>query len=137
VTGVTEKERQKRNMKPDHAARWMQQIHCVRLFHQLIYDADFQNIENVIVDDAFRVYLIDCSRAFRIQEDLLAPDDLQCFSRRVLEKLNAFDRQTLEERLGRWLNGMQIEALLARRDRIDAIVKMRVAKNGSGQVLFY
>jgi hypothetical protein len=134
---VTEKERQKQKRKPAHAPHWMQQIHCVRLLHQLTYNTDFQNIENVLVDATFRVYLIDSSRAFRIQKDLLAPDDLQLFSRRALESLARLDRATLEERLGRWLDGMQIDALLARRDRIDTLVKVRLLKNGPGQVLFY
>jgi len=134
---LTEKERQKRGLKPDHAARWMQQIYCVRLFHQLTYNTDFQNVENVLVDPAFRVYLIDSSRAFRIQKELLAPDDLQCFSRRVLEELAALDGAGLEQHLGRWLDGLQIDGLLARRDLIEALVKVRLAANGPGQVLFY
>jgi hypothetical protein len=134
---MTEKERGDRNVKPDNPPRWIQQIHCVRLFHQLIHDNDFQNIENVIVDSNFRVYLIDSSRAFRIQKELLAPNDLQCFSRRVLERLAALDRETLKEHLGRWLDGLQIDGLLARRDLIDGIVQARLAKNGPGSVLFY
>jgi len=134
---MTEKERQKEGLKPDHAPRWAQQIHCVRLFHQLTYNTDFRNVENVLVDPTFRVYLIDSSRAFRIQKDLLAPDDLQCFSRRVLDRLRQLDRPTLEDHLGRWLDGPQIEALLARRDRILVVVEQRVADLGQGKVLFY
>jgi len=134
---VTEKERQRRGMAPDHLPRWNNQMHCVRLFHQLIYNTDFQNIENILVDPAFRVYVIDSSRAFRIQQDLLAPDDLVCFSRGILERLRRLDRETLEERLGRWLDGRQLEALLARRDRIQAVVDARIAEGGPGKVLFH
>jgi len=134
---MTEKERLEKALNPVHPPRWAQQIHCIRLFHQLTYNTDFRNVENVLLDSSFRVYLIDSSRAFRIQKDLLAPDDLQCFSRRVLDRLRQLDRPTLEEHLGRWLDGLQIEALLARRDRILAIVDQRVARHGQGQVLFY
>lgn len=134
---ITEDDRAKRRLEPPHLPRWNNQLHNVRLFHQLVRNTDFQNVRNVLVDPAFKVYAIDNSRAFRIQKELLAPDDLQCFSRSVLERLRALDAPTLEQRLGPWLEKMQIEGLLARRDAILAIVDQRVKAKGEGVVLFY
>jgi hypothetical protein len=95
------------------------------LLHQLTSNADFQNIHNVIFDPGLRVYAVDNSRAFRIESELRAPNDLQCFSRRCLARLRALDRGLIEEKLGRWLVKMQIDGLLARRDAIIALAEMR------------
>jgi hypothetical protein len=134
---MTEDERKKRRREPPHLPRWNNQLHCVRLFHQLVYNTDFRNIRNVLADARFRVYAIDNSRAFRIQTDLLAPEDLQCFSRTVLEKLRALDLPALEGKLGPWVGKMQLESLLARRDLILEIVEKRIEQKGEGAVLFY
>jgi hypothetical protein len=134
---MTEDDREKRKLTPPHLPRWNNQLHNVRLLNQLTYNTDFQNIRNVVVDPAFKVHAIDYSRAFRIQTDLIAPDDLQCFSRTVLEKLRALDRPLLEEKLGPWLDKMQIDGLLARRDVILGLVDKRIKAKGEGVVLFY
>ena len=134
---VTEDERRRRNLQPPHVVHWNNQLHNVRLLHQLEYNTDFQNVRNVLIDPAFRVYAIDNSRAFRIQRTLLAPNDLVCFSRTVLERLRALDLPSLQQHLGPWLDKTQLEGLLARRDAILAIVERRVKEKGEGAVLFY
>jgi hypothetical protein len=118
------------------AAAWNAQMHKVRLLHQLTYNTDHRNVRNVLLDPTFRVYAVDSSRAFRIQEDLLAPEDLVSFSRGVLEKLAALDRPLLEARLGSWLDRRQIDGLLARRDRILALAKVRISEMGEEAVLY-
>jgi hypothetical protein len=134
---MTEDDRAKRKLEPPHLPRWNNQLHNVRLLHQLTYNTDFQNIRNVLIDPTFRVYAIDSSRAFRIQTQLMVPDDLQCFSRSVLEKLRALDLPLLEEKLGPWMDKLQLEGLLARRDAILALVEKRIKQKGEGVVLFY
>jgi hypothetical protein len=134
---LTEDDRRQKKLEPPHLPRWNNQLHNVRLFRQVVYDTDFQNIRNVLIDPAFRVYAIDNSRGFRIQKTLLAPDDLLCFSRSVLERLKALDEPLLQQHLGAWLEKMQIQGLLGRRDAILAIVEKRITEKGEGVVLFY
>jgi hypothetical protein len=137
VEGVrTEADRRARGDEAPDAEAWNAQMHKIRLLHQLTYDTDHQNIRNVLVGPDFRLYAIDFSRAFRIQTELLEPGDLVRFSRRVLERLAALDRPTLEARLGRWLEKLQIDGLLARRDLILALVKERIAEKGEAAVLY-
>jgi len=133
---MTEDDRKKRGLEAPDAAAWNAQMHKVRLLHQLTYNTDHRNVRNVLSDAAFRVYAIDSSRAFRIQADLLEPGDLVCFSRAVMGTLAALDRPTLEARLRPWLDGRQIDGLLARRDRILALVKERIAETGEEAVLY-
>jgi hypothetical protein len=133
---MTEDERKRKGLEAPDAAAWNAQMHKVRLLHQLTYNTDYRNVRNVLIDPKFRVYAVDSSRAFRIQEELLTPEDLVGFSRAVLERLRALDRPTLEARLGEWLEGRQIDGLLARRDRILALVKERIAEKGEAAVLY-
>jgi hypothetical protein len=136
---MTEDERKERKLEPPTARdriSFNYEMYKVRVFHQLTYNADFRNVRNVLVDPDLRLFAIDNSRAFRIQPDLLAPDDLVCFSRVCLARLRGLTRELLEEKLGRWLDGMQIDALLARRDKILALVEKRVEDEGQGSVLY-
>jgi hypothetical protein len=133
---MTEDERRKKGLAAPDVEAWNAQMHRVRLFHQLTCNTDYRNPANVLADGAFRVYAVDSSRAFRIRTDLLEPKDLVRFSRATLEKLTVLDRAALESRLGRWLEKGQIEGLLARRDRILALVKQRVAEKGEDAVLY-
>lgn len=133
---MTENDRKQKGLEAPSAAAWNAQMHRVRLLHQLTYNTDHRNVRNVLLDTTFRVYAVDSSRAFRIQTDLLTPEDLVRFSRAVLERLARLDRPTLEARLGPWLEKRQIDGLLARRDRILALVKERIGEKGEEAALY-
>ncbi len=111
-------------------------MYGVRLLHQLTFNLDAQNIRNVLSDPTFRVYAVDFSRAFAIYDDLRAEKELVRFSRQALERLRALDRPTLDAKLGRWLNGRQIAAMLKRRDKILALAERLVVENGESRVLY-
>ena len=140
VEGVMgENDRQDRQIEPKgprDRIRWHNQVHCVRLFHQLTYNTDHTNARNVLVAPDFQMWVIDASRAFRIQQELLAPDDLECFSRAALERLKALDRPLIEETMGELLDRRQVDGLLARRDKILTLVRVLLIKKGPGKVLF-
>ena len=133
---MTDDERRQKGLEAADAAEWNARMHRVRLLHQLTYNTDYRNVRNVLIDPSFRLYAVDSSRAFRIQTDLMSPEDLVCFSRATLERLAALDRPTLEARLGSWLVKRQIEGLLARREKILALVRQRVAERGEDTVLY-
>lgn len=133
---MTQLERKQKGLEPPDLDLWNQQMHKVRLLHQLTYNTDHQNIRNVLLDPSFRVYAVDSSRAFHVQVELLQPGDLVRFSRRVVARMEALDKATLKEHLGPWLGGMQIDGLIARRNKILAIIKQRVAEKGEAEVFF-
>jgi hypothetical protein len=108
----------------------------VRLLHQLTFNTDSQNLRNVLFDPTFRVYAVDFSRAFANYADLRSEKELVRFSREALERLRALDRPTLDQKLGRWLNGRQIAALLKRRDKILARAERLAAERGEAAVLY-
>jgi hypothetical protein len=132
----TEGDRKQEKLAPPDLKAWNEQIYKVRLLHQLTYNTDYRNINNVLFDPSFRVYAVDFSRAFVYYGDLRSEEDLVRFSRSLLEALKALDRPTLDAKLGRWLNGPQIEGLLKRRDKILALAERRVRERGEAAVLY-
>jgi hypothetical protein len=133
---MTEADRKQRKIVPPDPLAWNAQMYKVRLLHQLTYDTDARNIRNVLIDPAFRVYVIDFSRSFTGYEDLPSEKELVRFPRSTLEAMKSLDRPTLDARLGRWLRRPQIEALLKRRDKVLALVARRVAESGEAAVLY-
>jgi hypothetical protein len=133
---MTEADRKERRITPPDPESWNRQMWGVRLLHQLTFNTDAKNIRNVLSDPTFRIYAVDFSRAFAIYDDLRAPNELERFSRDVLEKMRALDRPTLDARLRPWLNGRQIAAMLKRRDKIVALADRLVAEKGETAVLF-
>ena len=75
-------------------------------------------------------------RAFAPYSDLRSEKELERFPRAALERLRALDRALLFEKLGRWLNGRQIDTMLKRRDKILAIAERLVAEQGEEKVLY-
>jgi hypothetical protein len=133
---MTEADRKQKKVTPPDLKAWNEQMHKVRLLHQLTDNTDARNIRNVLSDASFRVYAVDSSRAFTVYGDLRSEKDLVRFSRAALEALRALDRPTLDAKLGRWLSGTQIVGLLKRRDAILALAAKRVQEQGEAAVLY-
>ncbi len=134
---MTEWERLKvRQIKPPDPERWNEQMYTIRLFLQLVYDLDYQNISNLLVDPDFKIYKIDSSRAFRNEGKLTHAGELIRFSRSVLDALRRLTPEMAKSRLGAWLTPGQIEGLMARREAILTLAQRRVAEQGEGVVLF-
>lgn len=133
---ITEGARRRQGVEPPEPNEWSKQIFNARLFHQLIYDADYENLSNLLVDKDFHLWVIDNSRAFRTQRQLLNTDYLRRFSRRLLVELRKLTPELLEGRLGAWLTEGQREGLLARRDLIVAHADRLIAERGEAGVLF-
>lgn len=114
-----------------------QQKAIMNLFDALICNTD-RNLGNYLVDDAdWRLYLIDHSRAFRVESEL--PDgfaeSLIRVPRTLYERLEQLNELSLTALLGEVLGAAQIESLLERRDRILRKLDRDRAKMGD-EVVF-
>lgn len=118
---MEEGERLKRKISPKDSETWNEQMQLVRVFDQLIYNVD-RNLGNLVIDNNWRVWAIDHTRAFRTLHALKAPKNITRYDRRVLERLRALDAPSLKRALGDFLTPFEIEALLARRDAIVALL---------------
>ena len=134
---MDEKERLRREEKPPvpERDRWNRQIFIVRVFDQLIANKD-RNYGNIIITRSWDIWIIDHTRAFRPYKELLDPDDLAKCDRALLEGIRRLDKKTLVERLGTYLTNMEIQGLLARRDRVVKFFDDKAAREGEEAVLF-
>jgi hypothetical protein len=121
---------------PPDPQSWNDQMFIIRLFMQLTWDTDYNNISNLLIDGDWHIWKIDSSRAFRTDRELRREGTLTRFSRKVLASLEALTRERLDERLGPWLDGKQLDALWARRVRIIELAAERVAGRGEAAVLY-
>lgn len=119
---MDEATRLKKKLRAPDTRAWNQQMYVVRVFDQLIYNVD-RNLQNLLITNDWRVWMIDHTRAFRLHGTLRAPGDLQGCDRALLARLESLDKPTLQGELSQWLEGGAIDALLARRDAIVEIFK--------------
>jgi len=132
---MMERERYKKKISPPNPMAWNGEMYAVRVFHQLIYDTD-PNLTNLLITKDWRIWMIDFSRAFRVTKVLNKPKELVKIDRRLLANLRTLTRQTLQQKLGRWLTEPEIDGVLARRDLIVALFDEAVLKKGEAAVLY-
>jgi hypothetical protein len=106
---------------------WGASIARMKMFDDLIGNSD-RNKGNMLIDEAWHLYLIDHSRAFA--RDRKLPAELQNIDRALWERMRALDEATLSGTLGRWIDRMQIRAVLERRNRMQKEIDKLVAKFG-------
>lgn len=114
---MDEEERFKSRREPPDTTDWNEQMGIVRVFDQLIYNLD-RNLGNILITKDWQIWMIDHGRAFRSHKTLLNEANIPRCDRRLLERLRALDRATLDRELGNYVGRPEIEALLARRDLI-------------------
>ena len=132
---MDEAQRHQQKLEPPDSDAWNKQMYRVRVFDQLIYDTD-ANLTNVLIGEDWKVYRIDFTRAFRTFKTLQRPEDLQQCDRQLLEKLKALDRNQLATATKKYLTKGEIDAVMARRDKIVERFQKLIAEKGEGQVLY-
>jgi len=119
---------------PDPDA-WNNQMYKIRVFDQLVYDAD-PNLTNLLISEDFKIWRVDFSRAFRLYKDLQSTNDLTHCDRQLFEKLKALNGDELTAKTKHYLNKEEIKALMARRDKIVEHFNQLIAQNGEKEVLY-
>jgi len=132
---MDEEARHKNNVEPPDKDAWNQQMYIVRVFDQLIYNTD-RNLGNMLIDKSWNIWMIDHTRAFRLQTKLENPKNLVTCERRLLAGLRKLDEDTLMEQLRPYLTKSEVKALLARRDLIVKFFDQAVAEKGESAILY-
>jgi hypothetical protein len=117
----------KKATAPDENA-WNGELSVMRVFDQLIFNTD-RNMQNILIDKQWHIWMIDHSRAFRANHDLLNTKALGMCDRDLLAKMKTLDQATLEKELLPFVTRDEIKGLLARR---DVIVKFFEQKGEKG-----
>ncbi len=134
---MMEVERVKNNKQPPDLDTWNKEMYVLRVFNQLIYNVD-DNLTNVLISPDWHIWMIDFTRSFRSQKNILNVKNLVQCDKKLLENLRKLSPQDVEEKLVRakYVNKMEADALLARRDKIVKFFDDEVAKKGAAAVLF-
>jgi hypothetical protein len=132
---MDEVERHKQNLTPPDPDAWNHQMYRVRVFDQLVYDND-PNLTNVLIGENWKIWRVDFSRAFRLKKDLRDPKDVEHCDRQLLEKLKALDGNELAAKTKGYLNKDEVKAVMARRDKIVALLQKLISEKGEKEVLY-
>ena len=114
---------------------WSQQIIRMKMFDQLVANID-RNQGNLIYDADWHLFLIDHSRAFIEKKDLKGIASLGRVDRTLWDKMKALTFEDLQSKLGEWVSKKEIEALLARRDRMQQEIAKMISARGEASVFF-
>ncbi len=132
---MDESERLKKKVQPPNPTDWNHQMYRMRVFTALTRDTD-RNLTNVLITPDWKVMMIDFSRAFRLQAELMYGSDLARMDRRLMAKLEALDRDQVKKAVGHWLLGGELDAMMKRRDLLVAHFKKLIAELGEEKVLY-
>lgn len=132
---MDEGERLKKKVQPPNSMEWNYQMYRMRVFAALVRDTD-RNLGNVLITPEWKIYMIDFTRAFRLQPELQSTKDLNRLDRALLPRLEALERQTVKKAVGDWLTTGEIDAVIKRRDLLVAHYKKLIAEVGEDKVLY-
>jgi hypothetical protein len=130
-----EQGRRKSGEEPPDRIAWSQQVQTSRVFTELVYDTD-RNMGNQLVDDQWRLWMVDFTRAFRRHDFLKAPNTLAQCSRTLRDRLQALTKGEVTTALGEYLRPAEIDALMRRRDLILERFEKLAAARGEETVYF-
>lgn len=131
---MTEGERIQRRLQPPDHARWRRQHRIMEFFDGLIYNAD-RNTGNSLIDAQWNLWLIDHTRTFQRPRGRNEFPLVQQVPRPLWEKFLALEDDSVRARLGPYLEGLQLDALLRRRDDLRTHVEELIRRRGEGAVL--
>lgn len=132
---MDEADRVKQKIPVPDADNWNKQMYKVRVLDQLVYDID-DNLTNVLIGEDWKIYRIDFTRAFRSYKDLRSTNDLVQCDKQLLGKLKALDGNELATRTKGYLSKQEVQAVMARRDKIVDHFQKLVAEKGENEVLY-
>jgi hypothetical protein len=132
---MDEEDRVAKKITPPNLGAWNKQMYRVRVFDELIYDTD-ANLTNVLIGPDWQIWRIDFTRAFRANKDLQKPGDLVQCERQLFQKLKELNGSELEEKTRHYLTKDEVQAVMARRDKIVARFDELIKEKGEKEVLY-
>ncbi len=132
---MTDKQRKAQKIVAPDVLRWNRQMYRMRLFDELIANTD-RNPGNFLIDEGWKVWMIDHTRAFRRGKKLMRPERIQQFDRKLWDKILALDEKEVKTRLKKWLSGTEVKAIFKRRDELAKHIQKLVDERGEAQIFY-
>ena len=127
--------RLKKKIVSPNALRTVNYTFILRVFDELIQNRD-RNPGNLLWTTDGKMWMIDHTRAFRLQPNLLNPLTLQRCERTLLDRMRGLTAAAVTEAMGDTLLQVEIDALMARRDAIVTLFDDRIAEQGESVILY-
>lgn len=133
---MDEEERQKTSARPPGGSiELSRQFGRMYVFAELVRDTD-RNMGNVVFTTDWRLVMLDFTRAFRLQPQLLSPTTLGAIDRRLLVAMRALTADQVKAAVDAYLTAGEIGALMARRELLVAHFDRLIAERGAAAVLY-
>ncbi len=133
---MSDSSRIEKGLTPPDVGPWIRQHAYRDLFDALIQNDD-RNTGNSLIDrDTWKVWLIDHTRSFFEDKELVEPDKISFVDREVWRRLNELDPKQVRNQLDPFLTEYEIDGLLARWQKIVALIQSRIDDQGEDRVLF-
>lgn len=110
------------------------QYQVMRVFDNLIHNDD-RNSQNLLIDQDWKLWLIDHTRSFRLSSELYQPDTIRYCPRELFEAIQKLEKKQLQTVLGEYITKSQIDYLLKRRDALVKLIGTLVTEHGQENVL--
>jgi hypothetical protein len=130
-----EEGRRKKNAQPPNPTAWNQQMYRMRVFTALIRDTD-RNLGNILHTPDWRVMMIDFTRAFRLNKELINQKDLLIIDRALFRKIESLTIDAAQKAVGTYLTKTELQAVMDRRDALVAHYRKVIADRGEATVFY-
>lgn len=135
TTLMDESDRLKKKIQPPNPTEWNYQMYRMRVFTALVRDTD-RNLTNVLITPDWKVVMIDFTRGFRLQAELMHESDLARMDRALWPRLEGLTKDGVKKAVGDWLTNSELESMLKRRDLLVAHFKNLIATQGEAKVFY-
>ena len=132
---MMEKERLKRKISAPDKALWNGQLLGMKVFDSLIFNDD-RNQGNILIDENWKVWLIDHTRAFRPISSLPDPKTVQYCSREMWDRLKKLEENEIKSSLENFIRQNELEALFRRKSDLISHIQNLINEKGEHMVIF-
>jgi hypothetical protein len=133
---MTQADSRSKKLQPPNVMAYNNQMHDIKLFLQLTWDTDYNNISNILIDENWKLYKVDSSRSFRADPNLRRPETLTRFRRSSVEALKNLSKEQLTDAMTPWLSTKAINALWQRRNSLLDVIQERIDTMTEAAALF-
>ena len=130
-----EVERIKQKLESPDPEGFERQRALSRVFDELIMNID-RNLANLLITKSWNLALIDHTRSFTPYHGIRNKENLTRCSRGLLAKMKSLTAASVTQAAGSHLTGVEVQALMSRRDRIVEFFEKKVREKGEENVLF-
>jgi len=132
---MMEKDRLENELRSPQAMEWSRQLQEMLAFDQLIGNVD-RNAGNMLIDENWKVWLIDHTRAFQQGDKLTNPERIRMVRRGFWDALQALDRETIEATISHDVDGKGISELMKRHEALVHHIQSLIDQRGEGAVIW-